>query len=324
MADTAGANAQDAGAVGRIFNIQHFSVHDGPGIRTVVFFKGCPLRCAWCANPESQVRSIQLGWTHGSCIGCKSCEKRLAHLGCRFEPVAEPASGNTADRAPVRLVWNKDALPDAAEIDRVCPSGALHAIGRDVSVADVLSEVEKDSAFYAESSGGMTLSGGEPLLQADFVLALLREAGKRRLHRAMETTGLCRSETFLRVAGELDYLLMDVKTWSPDLHEQWTGVTNEVILQNLVDVRRNYPALPILVRTPVVPGVNDSEGEIGEIARFVRMLGANTGYELLQYHKLGEPKYTSLGRNYELSGAELSNERFTELKQFAERIVHEG
>lgn len=300
---------------GRIFNIQHFSVHDGPGIRTVVFFKGCPLRCAWCANPESQVRDIQLGWTKGECIGCKSCVQKLSNLGCRFEVQSQ-------DKAS-ELFWDsKHILTDeeVEQVERICPSNALHVIGRDAEINEILCEVEKDSAFYAESGGGITLSGGEPLLQHDFVTELLHQAGKHHIHRAIETTGLCRYESFRQVAGELDFLLIDVKIWSPSLHEKWTGFSNEVILENLVHIRRDFPELPILVRTPVIPGVNDNETEIRSIARFVKTLGGNTSHELLKYHRLGEPKYASLHRHYELSDRTLSEERFSALKKISKEI----
>ncbi|WP_191018001.1 glycyl-radical enzyme activating protein [Treponema zioleckii] len=289
--------------LGRIFNIQHFSVHDGPGIRTVVFFKGCPLRCAWCANPESQVRKIQLGWNCGECIGCKSCVNQLGKLGCHFKDDG--------------LYWNQDiqlTAEDAKEVSYICPTHALHAIGRDVTVEEVLKEVEKDSSFYAESGGGITLSGGEPLLQHEFVTSLLREAGRRHINRAMETTGLSRYEIFEEVASELDFLLMDVKMWSKTLHEKWTGMPNDVILENLEKIRRRFPELPILLRTPVIPGVNDDEKELSAITKFVRSLGGKTEHELLQYHRLGKPKYESLHRTYELGNAMLSDERFIRLR----------
>lgn len=306
---------------GRIFNIQHFSVHDGPGIRTVVFFKGCPLRCAWCANPESQVRNIQLGWSKKSCIGCKNCEKNLSRFGCHFAD--DGSSGGQGEKS---LFWNTDmalSYSDVVEVDRTCPTEALHAIGRDMTVSEILYEVEKDSVFYAESDGGITLSGGEPLLQHEFVTELLREAGSRHIHRAIETTALCRYEAFESVAAELDYLLVDIKTWSAALHEKWTGMKNEVILENITKIRRRFPDLPIHARTPVIPGVNDTETEIAAIARFVKSLGANTKHELLKYHRLGEPKYSSLHREYEMGDATLSDEKFASLQKLSEEILDE-
>ena len=293
---------------GIIFNIQHFSVHDGPGIRTVVFLKGCPLRCEWCANPESQVRRPQLAWNHGECIGCRECEKALREqYGCIL------LTGG--------LLWNKEApVTDRAAVERVCPTKAFHVIGEEQSVSDVLAEVEKDAVFYANSGGGLTLSGGEPLVQGDFTQALLIEAGRRHIHRAMETTGLCKWETFQAVAAQLDYLLMDIKLWDSRLHRQYTGADNAVILENLARLRTEFPSLPVTVRTPVIPGVNDTGEELLSIARYVHSLGIQN-YELLRYHRLGLPKYASLGREYQLGDVELDESRFAALQKRVQALL---
>lgn len=293
---------------GIIFNIQHFSINDGPGIRTVVFMKGCPLRCRWCANPESQRHLPEIGWTSGECISCGSCVRELMDLGISFDP----ESGVIWDRAEVT---DPDA---AARIRRTCPAKALHVIGEEKTVTEVLREVEKEGAFYRPSGGGLTLSGGEPLMQPAFTCAILRGARRRRIHTAIETSGYASWEVFREVLSLLDYLLIDVKCLDPEKHRTYTGVSNEEILRNLRRAREAFPDLKIRIRTPVIPGVNDTEDEIRDISALARELSCE--YEILKYHKLGEPKYASLHRPYPMGDAELSDEFFTAMKRYEIRL----
>ncbi|SDB02646.1 glycyl-radical enzyme activating protein [Eubacterium oxidoreducens] len=286
---------------GIIFNIQRFSVHDGPGIRTVVFEKGCPLRCKWCANPESQIQSPQVAWTKSKCIGCSSCVNSNLKLKPYF--------------SYDELFWENydDAERDA--IDRACPSKALHVIGYETTVDQVLKQIDRDEIFYGDEEGGLTISGGEPLMQPQFTYQLLNAAKDNGINTAIETTGFADAADFIKIAGKLDYLLMDIKTLDDDVHKSVTGVSNEVILNNFKLIKEAYPELPIHVRTPVIPGVNDSEKAISDIADFIRGY-SNVRYELLKYHRLGEGKYTSLHRSYMMGEVELNQTLFEGLRKF--------
>ena len=286
---------------GIIFNIQRFSVHDGPGIRTVVFEKGCPLRCLWCANPESQKREPELAWTKNKCIGCGQCCN--SNLGC------QPYFSED------ELYWENSDMVDKNEIDRTCPSKALHVIGYETTVCEVIKKIDRDAVFYGDEEGGLTISGGEPLLQNKFTYHLLNEAKKNGINTAIETTGYGKPEDFIKIAGKLDYLLMDIKTLDDEPHKKVTGVSNELILNNFELIRKIYPDLPIQVRTPVIPGVNDNEQAIKSIYDFISTR-KNTRYELLKYHQLGEPKYVSLHRRYPMAQAKLSEDLFKSLKKY--------
>lgn len=289
---------------GTVFNIQHFSVRDGPGIRTVVFLKGCPLRCYWCGNPESQNIKRELMWTETKCIGCKSCKKVDLNDAITF---GKENIGNKL----LNIKYNR--LPeDVSAFDNVCPAEALQIVGKVMGVTEVIDMVEEDSLFYGNSNGGITLSGGEPLLQSEYSIALLKEAKRREINTAIETTGFISWDVFKEAGRNLDYLLYDLKILDDEKHKKYVGVSNKLIKENLKRIREEYKELPIKVRTPVIPGINDSDNDIKEICGFIDTIN-NVEYELLPYHKLGVSKYKSLGRKYQMPDVELTNERLDEL-----------
>jgi glycyl-radical enzyme activating protein family len=298
---------KDNDQYGCVFNIQQYSVHDGPGIRTIVFLKGCPLHCAWCSNPESQNIDPELAWSANRCIGCHLCL-----VSC----------------TQTAIKWGEN---DKIKIDRnlcnrcfhcadVCPPSALNILGVRMSVEDVLRKVESDSSFYRRSEGGMTLSGGEPLQQAGFSINLLREAKRYGINTAIETSGNVQWPILEQACRLLNTVMYDLKCLNSAKHSIYTGIGNELILNNLKMMCSTFPDLKVLVRTPVIPGFNDAEEEILAIANFVKPF-PNVKYELLRYHRLGEPKYLSLDRNYPLGDVKLDVKIFNQIKLAAKELL---
>ncbi len=288
------SSGSDPARSGYVFNIQRYTLHDGPGIRTMVFLNGCPLRCRWCSNPESQQPRPELALNVQKCIGTSECDSCLK--ACSRGAVAAGEDGK------IRLDRSRcDMCMDCAA---ACPSEALHVLGTLRSVADVMAAVEADGAFFGRSGGGMTLSGGEPLLQADFALSLLREAKRRRIDTAIETCGHVEWRR-LRDAAELsNTVFFDVKCTDAARHRAFTRLDNALILGNLRRLTAAFPRLSIVVRTPLIPGFNDSMDDISRIIAFLGQLRP-VAYEVLPYHRLGKPKYQYLGRDYPLGEAAL-------------------
>lgn len=293
---------------GIIFNIQKFSVHDGEGIRTLVFFKGCPLRCRWCSNPESQREVQELSWTEMDCLHCGTCEKLCARGAIRFKD-GSPAVDRTRCRPE-----------PSCRCARGCPGGALGIYGKSMTAGDIVRRVLEDQIFYVRSGGGLTLGGGEPLHQPAFALEVLRLAKQARVHVNIETCGHVSGDVMLSAAGLLDSMFMDIKCMDSAKHKAWTGAGNELILKNFTRVREHFPHLPITARTPVIPGFNDTPRDIADIARFLRRFG-NIRHELLPYHRYGEQKYRMLGRTPGMGDAALPEEKFQELRELAEKTI---
>lgn len=292
-----------------VFNIQKFSLDDGPGIRTVVFLKGCPLRCYWCANPESQARRPQLEWNERICVGCRAC---LA--AC---PGARAAEKNGKLHIDV-CELDADA-PGVASAVSGCPGRALSVTGRTRSVEDVLEECMQDEPFYQQSGGGVTLSGGEPLTWPDFCVELLEQLRERGVDTNIETTAYVPARDFDRVTELLDHAYIDMKHWDAAAHVEGTGVDNALILEN---TRRAIErGVDVLVRTPVIPGFNDSIDDARHFAQLLHEIGAER-VQLLPFHNLGESKYDLLGRDYRLHG--LTNLHEEDLEEFRQAYVDAG
>ena len=269
---------------GNIFDIQRYSIHDGDGIRTTVFLKGCPLRCKWCANPESWSASAQLFFSQARCIKCGSCAV--------FEGIKMDADS---------LVIQREKCGDIAEIAKICPADALSVKGKRMTIAEVMEEISKDIPFYEKSSGGITLSGGEPLLQADFSEQLLKACKEKKLHTIIETSGYAEWEKFERVIPYTDQFFYDIKLADNDLHQKYTGLPNNKIIGNLKQLVETKA--DVCVRITIIPAVNDNEKELKEIAQLLRRVGVSK-YELQSFHQYGKGKYHSCGIDYEFTETE--------------------
>ncbi|BHH85929.1 (2S)-3-sulfopropanediol dehydratase activating enzyme [Desulforhopalus sp. 52FAK] len=292
---------------GTVFNIQKYSVHDGPGIRTVVFLKGCPLACKWCSNPESQSFKPELAYNEKKCITLSEC--------VRCAEVCTAGALVKGDNDKIEVVW--DNCNDCLACTDVCPAEALVPYGEVKNVKDVIDQVEKDASFYARSGGGLTLGGGEPLAQPKFAIALLKEAKHRYIKSAIETCGYAAKEDLLEACKYCNMIMFDIKSMNSAKHEEFTGKANERILENFIAIRETYPKLKIRVRTPVVPGFNDTEEDIQAIVDFIK--DKNVEYELLPYHRLGTQKYINVGRDYPLGDIALDNDKFLKLRKIAQQ-----
>ncbi len=270
----------DCGKMGVLFDIQRYSSHDGPGIRSTVFFKGCGLRCLWCHNPESFRPDKDLMYVPEACIGCGLCEQACASGAHVFDP---------AHRLDRSLCVRCGACAAA------CPAEALTCTGKEYTVGEVWEVLERDVPFYRSSGGGVTLSGGEVLLQPGFARDLLRRCREEGLHTAVDTAGFVPWTAFEDVLPFTDLFLYDVKAVTPEIHRQGTGRDNALILENYVRLIRS--GARVWVRVPVVPGYSASVDEIRNIAEFLRENEPEC-VELLTFHRMAESKYRSLGMTY--------------------------
>jgi pyruvate formate lyase activating enzyme len=282
---------------GMVFNIQRFCLHDGPGVRTVLFLKGCPLRCAWCSNPESWRKDVELMHDTALCIGCGQCIAVCpqAALGWSPRPLArdEDAGENERDAGTYRIMVDRQRCTVCGLCSDLCPSGAMHRSGRSMTVADVLEILLADRNYYETSGGGVTFSGGEPLLQSDFIIALARALAAEGIGCVIETSGFCDSSTLAQVIAMMDHVLFDVKMMDRESHLTWTGVDNVLILQNL-DLAAAMK--PTTVRIPLVPTVNLHDGAWD--ALFERLQNCPIqAVHLLPYHAWGSGKTAQLGNS---------------------------
>jgi len=289
-----------------IFNIQKFSIHDGQGIRTVIFLKGCPLRCLWCANPESQEMQPQISVIRTNCIGCGACMQ-----ACQNEAISFGEKGVEIDRSRCRR---------CGLCARECYTRTLRVMGKEMTVEEVFQKIAEDSVFYKHSGGGYTLSGGEPLLQGEFCLELADRCAKAGFRGAMETSGFGNLACLKKLSRKLDLIFFDIKHMDDQRHRELTGVSNTVILRNLEEIQED--AKEIVIRIPVIPGLNDTIENISATARLCVGLKKVKTLELLPYHKLGEYKYESLGKKYTLAETvQPKREQILKLTQIADAIM---
>ena len=283
---------------GFIFDVRRYAIHDGPGIRTTVFLKGCPLSCWWCHNPESQSPAPELVFRAGRCIACGACvEACPEHAISWKETGPEPGPGTCA---------RCGACAEA------CWAEARAIAGREATVEEVIAEVERDAAFYERSGGGVTFSGGEPLMQIEFLDALLRASRERGFHTALDTCGYAPWESIERIRPMVDLFLYDIKVVDDARHRELTGVSNERILENLRALARLGHA--IRIRFPVIPGVNDDADNVKAIGALSKDLPALLGIDIIPNNRMAAEKYARLGRTYRLADAPaLSAERTAEI-----------
>lgn len=293
-------NTVDYSITGMIFDIQRFSIHDGPGIRTIVFLKGCPLSCRWCSNPESQSYKPVIMYQQRDCMHCERCSKI-----CKLNAI----------RPQSMEFINRETCSGCGECAHACPSGALVLKGKHMTVEQILIELKKDATYYRRSGGGITLSGGEPLAQSRFAAELLKACKAQGWHTAVETTA-CGDETAIRMVMEhADLALTDIKHMDSQIHKQNTRLPNEPIRKGIQLIAK---ITKTIVRVPVIPGFNSSENEILAIAQFTAALHQVDTIHLLPYHTYGENKYQLLGRKYPMDHQKISEEDMAKLKKVVE------
>jgi len=285
-------------------NIQKFSVHDGPGIRTTVFLKGCPLKCWWCHNPESQNPSHEILFFEERCTKCGVCIKRCPTKAIELKDNY--------------LIMNKNKCDLCGKCSDFCPSNAREYVGKDFTVKELMKEIIKDEAFYDESNGGVTFSGGEPLIYADFLKEVLQGCKTRGIHTAVDTCGYASWESFDKILDKVDLFLYDLKMMNNERHKKYMGVGNKLILENLKKLSDS--GCNIFVRMPIIAGINDDDENINESIDFISNLNI-LQVNLLPFHKMGMDKYKRLNLEYKLSGMEKpSDERMAEIADKLRRV----
>jgi len=291
---------------GTIFDIQKFALHDGPGIRTVVFLKGCPLHCAWCCNPESIRLDPQLGFDQDKCIQCFRCIKSCPE--------------NALSQVNHHLKINFNSCTACGNCIPECPEDALKIYGYEMESEDIIHEVLKDKHYYDNSSGGLTLSGGDPLLQFDFALEILKLAKQNELNTCLETEGFGPQEKFEKIIPFVNHFLYDYKITDEEHHKKYTGVSNQTIISNLDFLCKNHH--DIILRCIIIPGINDHEEHFQALVDFEKKYSSIQSIEILPYHDYGRKKYQMIGRQYPLAGLKTVSKE--QAKQWLKQIQKLG
>ncbi len=265
-----------------IFDIKRYAINDGPGIRVVIFFKGCNLHCAWCHNPESISSKVEKMYAPAKCIKCGTCI-----TACPEKAITMGLDG---------VITNIDLCKVCGKCADVCPTKAIEMSGKAMTVSEIMDIIEKERIFFDQSGGGVTFSGGEPLIHSKMLIKLLDECRKRKIHTAVDTAGNVSTETILEVAKRTDLFLYDLKMMDSEMHKKWVNSNNEMILKNLKAI--SDLGIKITIRIPMIGGVNDTEENIEQTAKFISELsGEKKEVNLLPYHNIAQNKYMKLGKS---------------------------
>ena len=271
--------------MGIVFDIKRYAIHDGDGIRTTIFLKGCPLCCKWCHNPEGLDTKIQLGYIANTCMGCMRCIKRCKK-GCL-----------SIENGQIRISESCDACGECIEY---CPTNSLKLIGQEMSLDRLRKEIEKDRIFYDTTGGGVTFSGGEVFMQTEFLLDALKLCKEMGVHTTIESSFMTRFENIKKVLNYVDQFIVDIKLMNADMHKEYTGVSNEIILNNIQKLMEYDVSL--LIRTPLIPNITATKENLVAIGEFVSKLEHTVDIELLNYNPLAESKYPMVQQEYTLNG----------------------